>query len=204
MRCGKWSWVKSVALSKARRRLALFSIVSVLAVTAGCGTFKTYQNSELKGSEVATISGHGRLWLAFGQAVWIEAVDGKNRGWVLFPAQAKVLPGSHWVLFEQISTIGPAGGNVWCGMEIEAVAGHDYQIVPNSVKLPPWESNNVEEMKKGTVEIEEKLSGRSIGIKQQPTECSRAGGFCRDDADCRHMRNKCNKLSGYMFGFCNK
>ena len=201
MECGK---EKNMVLSKLRRRLALLSIISVLAVSAGCGTFKTYKDSELKGSEVATVSGHGHFWLAFGQAVWIEAVDGKSRGWVPFPSQAKILPGLHWVLFEQISTIGPSGGAFWCVFEIEAAAGHDYRVVPNTVKLPPWEGNSSEEMKKGTVQIEDRVSGQSLGVTQQPTECSRSGVFCREDADCRHIKNKCNKLSGYMFGLCNK
>jgi hypothetical protein len=184
------------------RNLASLIALTVLFVFMnGCGTFKAYEGPELPDSELATIHGHYCWRFFYGEDDTIRSVDGKYHG---YGSEAKVLPGSHWIRFRHVTEyILVHGRYLSCGMDIETKAGHEYHIVPCSLEFehrPPrlFEQDVI----RGSVQIEERLSGSSLGKMRIPTECA-WGLICRTDADCIDAKSPCRKQSGFKCGFCS-
>jgi hypothetical protein len=190
-----------------KRNLASLIALSVLFVFMnGCGTFKAYEGPELPDSEIATIHGHYCQRFFYGRDDAIQCVDGKYHGFAL---EAKVLPGSHWIRFgdedSPISLIfsGRTYGPITCGMDIETKAGHEYHIVPCSLEFPHrWPRFIKGDVRRGSVEIEDRLSGSSLGKMRIPADCV-WGVICRTDADCTPKQSTCIKKIGLKSGSCS-
>jgi hypothetical protein len=183
-----------------KRRLAsLVALAVVFVFMNGCGTFKAYEGPELPDSELATIHGYYRFWLISQASVVIRSVDGKSA----CDSEAKVLPGLHWIKFAEglLSLIGRR--DLMCGIEIQTKAGHEYYIVPHSLEFETWpvRSGLHAILKRGFVQIEDRMPGISLGKMRIPAECT-TGDVCRTDADCIVKTETCLKQSGFTFGVC--
>jgi len=145
---------------------------TALLMLTSCSAFKAYPGPALPDAEVARLHGYVRYYGLAWSDVEIRDVDGRAPENMLRQAyEAIVTPGRHTFMIKKGTMFLGQTGSRRCSFDLEMEAGHDYYLVPLTFKLSSSTRTDFGWRFKGSIDVEERFSDRSLGTHSLALRC---------------------------------